>query len=314
MTSSSVYKHLFGPVPSRRLGRSLGVDLVPFKTCSFDCIFCQLGRTTDKTIQRQAYVPALAVKDELARWLSEGGESDYITLAGSGEPTLNSEFGDVVDFIKERTPIPVALLTNGSLFGDSEVRVQAARADVVKVSLSVWDQFSLERVNRPHPAIRFASLIEGMRKFRTEFGGKLWLEVFLMAGVNDSLADVGKIAKFANSLGADRVQLNTSVRPPCEVYAHAVSAADLELRVGLFEPRAEVIAEFSREPGQGEACNEDTILSMIRRRPCTMEQICRVFGLHRNEASKYLGKLMRTGRVMEERRGDEIFFERLSAP
>ena len=134
-------KHLFGPVPSRRFGRSLGVDLIPFKTCGFDCIFCQLGHTTRKTLKRKEYVPVDQVIEELADWLKTEGQADYITLGGSGEPTLNSEFGRVIDFVRNATTIPVALLTNGSLLSNPEVRVQAAQANVVKVSLSAWDQF-----------------------------------------------------------------------------------------------------------------------------------------------------------------------------
>ena len=155
MTTKSKHKHLFGPVPSRRLGRSLGVDLTPFKTCSFDCIFCQLGRTTRKTLTRKEYVPIDEVTAELGEWLQTGESADYITLSGSGEPTLNSEFGRVIDFARNATSIPVALLTNGSLLSDPEVRAQAAQANVVKISFSAWDPFSLDHINRPHRGVEF---------------------------------------------------------------------------------------------------------------------------------------------------------------
>lgn len=130
------YNHLFGPVPSRRFGRSLGIDLTPYKTCSFDCIFCQLGKTTVKTLERREYVPAAEVIEELDDWIKSGGEADYITLSGSGEPTLHSRFGEIIEFARGASSIPVALLTNGSTLGIPEVRAAAAKADVVKISLS----------------------------------------------------------------------------------------------------------------------------------------------------------------------------------
>ena len=143
------YKHLFGPVPSRRFGRSLGVDLTPYKTCSYDCVFCQLGRTTVLTRERKEYVPTQEVIDELDGWLRSSGEADYITLAGSGEPTLHSRFGEIIEFVRKNSSIPVALLTNASLMGDPEVRAAASKANVVKVSLSGGTPALLEKINRP---------------------------------------------------------------------------------------------------------------------------------------------------------------------
>lgn len=172
------YKYLFGPVPSRRLGRSLGVDLTPFKTCSLDCVFCQLGCTTHKTIQRSEYVPVADVQSDIEAWLQTGVKADYITFAGSGEPTLHSGLGEILGFIKEKTPIPTALLSNGTLFSNSEVRSAAQKADLVKLSLSAWDQASFEQVNRPHPDLKFKEVLEGYKVFRDEFKGRLWVEFF----------------------------------------------------------------------------------------------------------------------------------------
>jgi wyosine [tRNA(Phe)-imidazoG37] synthetase (radical SAM superfamily) len=295
------YRHLFGPVPSRRFGRSLGVDLTPFKTCSFDCVFCQLGRTTVRTTERREYVPVDEVAGELEDWSRQGGTADYITLAGSGEPTLHARFGEVIAAARAAAGIPVALLTNGSLLTDPEVRDQAAGADVVKVSLSAWDQHSLEHVNRPAPGIRFESLIEGQRRFRELFSGELWLEVFLVWGVNTTPRDVERIADLAASLRPDRIQLNTAVRPPCEEYVDAVPEEQLHALTGFFDPPAEVIAEYSRAAAAGAGADEREVLAMLERRPCTLEQVCRAFGLHRNEASKYLGRLLRTGSVARNR-------------
>jgi wyosine [tRNA(Phe)-imidazoG37] synthetase (radical SAM superfamily) len=302
------YKHLFGPVPSRRFGRSLGIDLIPFKTCSFDCVFCQLGRTTERTVERREYVPVAEVIAELEDWLGGGGAADYITLAGSGEPTLHTEFGRVIDFVRAKAGIPVALLTNGSLLSDPEVREQAARAQVVKVSLSAWDQASLEQVNRPAHGIQFERLVEGQRLFREQFRGELWMEVFLVWGMNTTSEDVARIAKLAKTVRPDRIQLNTAVRPPCEEYVVAVPGERLAELAGLFDPPAEVIAEYHGDLLTGTQANETGIRDMLERRPCTIGQICQLFGLHRNEAAKYLGKLTREGQVSMVRRNGEAYY------
>lgn len=302
------YRHLFGPVPSRRLGRSLGVDLTPFKTCSFDCIFCQLGRTTNKTVKRKEYVPVKEVIAELDAWMKSGDNADYITLSGSGEPTLNSEFGQVIDFVRNVTTIPVALLTNGSMLSNPEVRAQAAQANMVKVSLSAWDQFSFEHINRPHASIEFKRLIEGQWLLRNEFKGRMLMEVFLVWGTNTATEDVTKIAELVKTLDPDDVQLNTAVRPPCEEFAYAVPEDQMNNLAKLFDPPAEIIAEYSSDVSAEVQGNEEDILEMLERRPCTLDQICAAFGLHRNEASKYLGKLVRTGKARELRKQMEIYY------
>ena len=310
MTQQS-FRHLFGPVPSRRLGRSLGIDLTPFKTCSYDCIFCQLGRTTNKTCERQEYVPVQEVIEELAAWFQSGAEADFITLAGSGEPTINSGFGRVIDYIHSVSKIPVALLTNGSLLFHPEVCQQATKADLVKVSMSVFDQASLEQINRPADGIAFEAMIAGQQAFRTRFKGKLWVEVFLIQDMNTSPEAIARIAQLVKSLHADKVQLNTAVRPPCESYVQAVGKKSLDELAEYFTPKAEVIAEFSSDTSARIKATENDILATLERRPCTLDQLCAVFGLHRNEASKYIGKLLRTGHIVEQRKADQVYYHGL---
>ena len=302
------YKYLFGPVPSRRFGRSLGVDLTPFKTCSFDCIFCQLGRTTVKTIERSEYVPVADALAELGDWLKTGGSADYITLSGSGEPTLHSRFGEVIDYIKRNTDIHAALLTNGTMLSLPEVREAASLADVVKVSLSTWGQNYFEYINRPHPQLDFERLLEGIKTFRNIFKGEMWLEVFLIWGVNSTPADAGKIAALASEIGPDKIQLNTAVRPPAENFVTALPRKHMEELAGIFDPPAETIAEFTSDSAGEIHANETTILYMIQRRPCTAEQIGETFGMHLNEVAKYVGKLSRAGEIGQERRNGGIFY------
>lgn len=302
------YKHLFGPVPSRRFGRSLGVDLTPLKTCTLDCVFCQLGHTSHRTVERKEYVPVEEVESELDRWCREGGKADYITLSGSGEPTLHSGFGEVMKHVKKETPIPAVVLSNGTLFWVSEVREAALGADIVKLSLSSWDADSFRRVNRPHPDLDFDRCVEGLRVFRREFRGQLWLEVFLVDGMNSSRDDVEKIARLAETIAPDEIQLNTAVRPPAERSVRAVDAAGMERLAGLFRPRATIIAGFSTRCGVDIRASEDSILDMLRRRPCTTRQVADAFGMHVNEVSKYIGDLTRTHHIRPEWRGGEIYF------
>jgi wyosine [tRNA(Phe)-imidazoG37] synthetase (radical SAM superfamily) len=300
-------KYLFGPVPSRRFGRSLGVDLTPFKTCSLDCIFCQLGHTTVKTLERREYVPTEKVLTEIGNWILEGGEADYITLAGSGEPTLHSGFGKVIDFIHSSTDFSVALLTNGTTLHLSEVRAAAVNADVVKVTLSAWDQKSFEIIHRPSPGVTFKQLLEGARKFRDEFKGRLWLEVFLLEGLNSSREDVRRISELVRQIRPDKTQLNTCVRPPAEEISVAVAEDKMAELAGLFEPSAEVIAEFRSDCPVIEV-NEIDIVEMLRRRPCTAVQIADAFGMHPNEVSKYIGKLLRKKTICSEGKGIDAYY------
>jgi wyosine [tRNA(Phe)-imidazoG37] synthetase (radical SAM superfamily) len=302
------YRYLFGPVPSRRFGRSLGVDLTPYKTCSLDCIFCQLGRTTEKTVARKEYVPTDIVLSELKEWLNKDGEADYITLSGSGEPTLHSRFGEVLEFIRSNSKIPAVLLSNGTMLHLPEVRDAADCANIVKCSLSAWNQTSYEWVNRPHPQLHFDRLIKGQKDFREQFKGQFWMEIFLIAGINSIPANVQKIADLAKKIGPDRIQLNTAVRPPSEDYATLLSEKRMEALTNLFHPPAEIIAEFKAKHSSHVRANQETILSMLQRRPCTADQIADVFHMHLNEVSKYLGKLIRTGQIHSELKKRDVYY------
>lgn len=236
------YRYLFGPVPSRRLGRSLGIDLLDGRRCSFDCVFCEVGRTDALVLERREYVPTAAVIAELRDWLADGGEADTITMAGSGEPTLHTGFGEVIDAVHAACRIPVALLTNSSLLWDAEVREAAARADIVKVSLGAWDDVSLERLNRPVPGLTFDKLLNGLQTFRAMYHGQFWVEVMLVRDINDAPEQVAKIGAYAATLRPDKVQLNTVVRPPAFKDIEALSDTELTALTSLFTPPAEVIA------------------------------------------------------------------------
>jgi wyosine [tRNA(Phe)-imidazoG37] synthetase (radical SAM superfamily) len=302
------YSHLFGPVPSRRFGQSLGVDLTPYKTCSLDCIFCQLGRTLNKTVTRREYVSTDAVISELRHWLNTNGKADYITLSGSGEPTLHSQFGKVIEFINNNSSIPTALLTNGTLLNLPEVRKSACEAKVVKISLSAWDQASYEQVNRPYPNLQFDQLVEGQKAFRARYKGQLWMEVFLISGINSRPDQLRNISLLAKKITPDHIHLNTAVRPPSEDVGMALSEQEMSALAPLFHPRAEVMAEFNADLSKHVLANQATILAMLQRRPCTAKQIAAGFDMHFNTVTKYLGQLMRTHRIRSENRNADVYY------
>jgi wyosine [tRNA(Phe)-imidazoG37] synthetase (radical SAM superfamily) len=189
-----------------------------------------------------------------------------------------------------------------------EVRDAASLANVVKVSLSAWDQASYGWVNRPHPQLRFDQLIEGQKAFRAQFNGQFWMEVFLIGVMNSNPADVEKIAALAEEIGPDRIHLNTTVRPSAEDFATALSREGMEELIHLFKPTAEVIAEFRDKRADHIQANQETIFSMLKRRPCTAEQIADIFGMHFNEVSKYLGNLIRTGQIRTERKDTTVYY------
>ena len=299
------YKHLYGPVPSRRLGRSLGVDLVPFKVCPFDCVYCQLGRTTIHTARRDVYVPTEEILAELADKLSSGPTCDYITLAGSGEPTLHSDLGRIVSAIKEMTDIPLAVITNGALLSEPEVRTALAQVDLVVPSLDAGDAETFEKINRPCPEITFESVVEGLKAFRREFNGRMDLEVFLVSGINDSESQVRKIKAIADEIGPDHIEINTATRPTAEKYVHAVPHERLLELCKIMGPNARIIAAHDAPAEKAGDVRRDDILAMLGRRPCTIEDISVGLQCHRQEAAKLVAQLIEDGLITASRQGDK---------
>jgi wyosine [tRNA(Phe)-imidazoG37] synthetase (radical SAM superfamily) len=303
-----VPSHVFGPVPSRRLGRSLGVDLVPFKTCSYDCIYCQLGRTTCKTVERREWVPLDDVVAQVDDKLSTA--PDYITLSGSGEPTLYSRLGALIAAIKRITKIPVAVLTNGSLLWDEDVQEELAGANLVVPSLDAGDEMLFRHVNRPHEAVSFERMVEGLREFRARFRGACWLEVFLLGGITGIRAEVEKIGRHIARIRPDRVQLNTATRPPAEDFAFPVSQRDMQRYAAMLGERAEVIADFRGVHRESEfAGKREDVLGLLRRRPCTVEDIASGLGIHRNEAVKYVSELLEHGAIVAGERDYRTYYK-----
>jgi wyosine [tRNA(Phe)-imidazoG37] synthetase (radical SAM superfamily) len=303
--------YVYGPVPSRRLGRSLGIDLVPFKICSYDCVYCQLGRTTNKTLERKEYVPISEVLDELRRKLKDGENPDYITLAGSGEPTLNSGLGDLIREIKTLTDIPLAVITNGSLLWMREVREALRAADLVIPSLDAGGESLFRRINRPHSGIAFDRMVEGLADFTAQFPGRIWLEVFLLSGLTGTPSEVRKIAALVQRIAPDRVQLNTVYRPPAEKYARPLNSGEMRALSVLFPDGADIIHEDEEDPPRAPAvrgASDSEILAILRRHPCTARDAAASLGIHPVEALKRLDGLMESGRVKTVVMENSVFY------
>ena len=308
--------HVFGPVPSRRLGRSLGVDLTPRKVCSFDCIYCQVGRTTRKTTEREQFTAASDIIAEVRRKLKTVPRPDYITLSGSGEPTLHAGIGQIIDGIQRITDVPVAVMTNGSLFYDPEVRRACLHADLILPTLDAGDEETFQAINRP-AGLTLARVAEGLEALRREYSGQIWLEVFLVEGVNSSPEQVRKIGAIAERIQPDRIQLNTAVRPTAEPNVKALSEAALTELAKLLGPKAEVIADFRRPPATRPAGKQEApafesrgaeLLDMIRRRPVTLADISAGLGISPEIAAARVGELLAGKLITRERRGGKEFY------
>jgi len=307
---SSAGKYTYGPVPSRRLGRSLGVDLVPLKTCTFNCVYCQLGPEEHTTLERADYAPVAEVVEEVRERLARGPRPDFITLGGSGEPTLHVHFGEVARRIRQSTDVPIALLTNGSLFGLPQVRSACDAVALVLPSLDAGDEETFRRINRPHAGVSLDTLVAGLGQLRRQFDGQVWLEVFIVKGLNSSDGQVRAIRACVDRIRPHRVQVNTAVRPSAESGVKAPSRERLEQIRDMLGPNAEIIAAgaFPARGPAGSAQCED-VLAMLGRRPCTVKDVAAGLGIRRNEALRHLATLLDGGEIVTRQRLYETYYE-----
>lgn len=308
-----VYKYLFGPVPSRRLGMSLGVDLVPRKVCSLDCVYCEVGKTTKLTLERKEYILFNRVIKELSHYFENNPDPDYITFSGSGEPTLNSRIGDVLKFIKQNKPtVPIAILTNGTLLSDPKVREEIKKADVVLPSLDAATTTIFNKINRPVPEIDIKKYIQGLIDFRKEFNGKIWLEIFILPEYNFEETELKKLEQKITKINPDSIQLNTLDRPGTVANLHSATRKDLEELVSLWNfKNIEIISAASQRKNiQSYRSDAETaILETISRRPCTIEDLMNILGIHISEINKYLDVLEEEKRIETVRQERGVFYQ-----
>ena len=296
------YKHIYGPVPSRRLGVSLGIDPIPLKVCSFNCVYCEVAKTTLLTMERKEYVPAAEIISELRNFLSEynGPSINFITFSGSGEPTLNSKIGYMIREIKKFSNIPVAVLTNATLLYLEEVREELFASDVVKCTLDAADDKYLKRINQPALGITAEKIIDGIRMFGEKYKGEIYIEIMLVKGINDTEENYKGLHKVLKTLRASKIQINTVVRPPAFGFAKPLSENELELAKRIIGNQAEVIKPFNRETNKAYKKNlEEAIVNSIKIRPQTIKDLEEGLGVHRDEILKYIELLESENSVTE---------------
>jgi len=295
-----MYKHLFGPVPS---------NLIPHKICTLNCVYCECGTTTTMTHERKEYVPVDEVYSELKDFFLNNPDPDYLTFSGAGEPTLHSHIGQVIAFLKELRPeIPVAVLTNGTLFGDPLVRGEMMQADLVLPSLDAATDLALRRVNRPLRSLRAADYVEGLVSFSNEFSGEIWLEILILPGYNDGEENLVALKKAIGKINPTRIQLNTLDRPGTVeglLPARMIQLQEIATFFGV--KQVEIIAppEERNQVKSYRTDVESAILETITRRPCTLADLEKILGLHINAINKYLGILEDAGKIetVEQERG-----------
>ncbi len=290
-----MYKYIFGPVPSRRLGISLGVDLVPKKVCSLNCVYCEVGETTKLTTDRKEYIKSDKIEKELQHYFLNNPDPEYITFSGYGEPTLHLHIGEILQFIKKAKPdIPVAVLTNGTLLFDPEVRKSLLQADLVLPSLDAATEETFRKINRPVENLDITEYIQGIIDFRKEFKGKIWLEVFILPGYNNDPFELTALKKAILQIKPDSVQLNTLDRPGTLSDLRGATRDELQKVADFWQiQQVEIIAAADqRKKNQSYRKEPETaILETIARRPCTIADLTNILGIHTNEINKYLDVL-----------------------
>ncbi|MFH1440967.1 MAG: radical SAM protein [Candidatus Omnitrophota bacterium] len=238
-------KYIYGPIRSRRLGFSLGISLTPRKTCSFDCVYCQLGKTTHRTAERKEYLKIEEVLEEIKQWVKENPEEvkklDYMTFSGFGEPTLNTKFGQLILEIKKTAPVKVAVITNSTFISEPSVRKELLNADLIVPSLDAIEQDIFEKVDLPAEGIKIEDIIDGLIKLRKEYNGKIWLEVMFIKGINDETGQIKKIKAVIDRINPDKIQINSPIRKTKEQEISSLEKEKLEAIKRLFGDKAEII-------------------------------------------------------------------------
>jgi wyosine [tRNA(Phe)-imidazoG37] synthetase (radical SAM superfamily) len=293
---------------------SLGVDLVPKKVCTLDCVYCEVGKTTKLTTEREEYIRYNKVIEELDWFFhSSNPDPDYITFSGSGEPTLNSRLEDILRFIKEKKPhIPIAVLTNGTLLYQKDVRKSLMEADVVLPSLDAGSDEVFRAINRPEKSLNMEEIIQGLALFREEFRGELWLELFILPGYNDYPEELLLIKKALSKIQPHKVQLNTLDRPGTVENLTRASQVELERIVAFLDGfNTEIIADPPRRQTiqSYRSDRENAIMGTLIRRPCTLEDLSRILGIHINEINKYLAVLETEEKIEAVRQERGLFYQ-----
>ncbi len=266
------FKFVFGPVPSRRMGLSLGISPVPHKYCNYACVYCQLGRTDHMSNERREFFAVPDILAEVKAYLDKGVKFDVLTIVGDGEPALYAKLGELIQGVKKLTFKPVAVITNGALLSKREVRYQHGQADIVLPSLDAYDEESFKKINRPLGTIRFREVYEGLKAFSREYQGELWLEVMIIRGLNDDFESLVKLKALLKDLRYSRLYINTPVRPPAEDWVKPPSPDALQLAAQILEG---ISMESLSPEGFYSQIEDDyeAVLSIIKRHPMNQHEL-----------------------------------------
>jgi wyosine [tRNA(Phe)-imidazoG37] synthetase (radical SAM superfamily) len=305
-------KYTFGPVPSRRLGLSLGVDVIPKKLCSLDCVYCEVGVTDKRGLARKEYLPANEILAEVKEVIAEYPHLDHITISGSGEPTLNSKIGDIIRSIKQMTKVPVAVLTNGTLLNLPEVRHDLMDADIVSPSLDAVSADVFEKVDKPNPKLRIDTIIDGIKTFRQEYQGRMWIEILFVKGMNDHDDEVFKMKQVLDEIQPEKIHLNTVIRPPAYAIAQPVGEDRLREIQKILGERSEIIGIFKEtHKTQEHDVDGQTILALLERRAMTVDQMTESLAMRREEIITSLKQLDRGKFIKSYLYNEEEYYQAL---
>ncbi len=304
-------KHLFGPVASRRLGRSLGVDLVRHKICSLDCIYCECGPTTELTALRKEYVPTKDILFELDQYLPDLEDRlDFVTFSGSGEPTLSTAIGTVTRHIHSLVSTPVALLTNATLLYREDVIEDISEIDVIIPSLDTADPATFRSLNRPVSTIDFLKYLQGLRQLKSRIRGKIWLEILLCRGINDTPRELDKLAEEIKRIEPDAIQLNTPIRPGTDPEVLPLTSEELEIASAHMGITSQQLARLNYENVRQEisANSRDAILEIVRRRPCTVDDLAAGMGWPVGKVHHLVSDLHKSGALTFRMRNGNRYY------
>ncbi len=309
-TKKESWKHLFGPVHSRRLGRSLGIDLIPHKTCTFNCAYCECGKTTVLTNERKEFFPLIDIQDELTEFFKSGGQADFVTFAGSGEPLLYSKFDELTNFIKDKFPdVKIALLTNSSLL--QFYQRQLSHIDLLLPSLDAVSEKVFQKINRPHKSIHAKDVIENLIETRKNYSGQIWLEVFLAPGVNDHQEELELLRNAISKIRPDKLQLNSLDRPGIADWIKAMSLERMnDVKEFFSDFDVEIISFKKEQTPNAKIAPIDLsrqILDSVLRRPCTIDDLCIMTGADIDSISNCLSE-MKSNSILGAKKEDRGVF------
>jgi wyosine [tRNA(Phe)-imidazoG37] synthetase (radical SAM superfamily) len=267
-----IYKYIYGPVPSRRMGISLGISPIPKKYCNYSCVYCQLGRTKNLTNKRNEFFDLKEILKEFQDISKKDIYYDVVTIVGEGEPTLYSELGRLIKKIKTMTDKPVAVITNGALMYDEKTRKDLMKADIVLPSIDACNENMFTRINRPSRSINYNNMLEGLIEFSNRYKGQLWIEIMLVKGYNDSVDNLIEFKKILTRINYDKLYINTPVRPPAESYVKKVGSEKMELAVEMLEGIS--IDQLVSDGFYSEIEDDvDAVMSIIKRHPMNQFEI-----------------------------------------